>query len=195
MNDPARLTDRDLVHLSRSDNQRAFGELARRHWVRCLKVACFYLHNRFDAEDCVQTAFLKAWEHLDQFQDSNFSAWLGRIVVTECLMLMRVRRRIRFVYIDEPPSDSTAQPFELAEMGPDPEGALGRAQQIAVLRTEMKRISPFFRSVMLLRYVRGLPISDVANELGITVAATKARLVRARADLQERMTAHQHTKA
>ena len=198
MNDPARLTDRDLVDLSRladlsrNDKQRAFGELTRRHWARCINVGCFYLHNRFDAEDCVQTAFLKAWEHLDQFHgDSHFSAWLGRIVVTECLMLMRVRRRIRFVYIDDP---SPAAPFELVDMAADPEGDLVYSELTEVLRDEVNRIQPLLRGVMLLRYVRGLPINDVARELGITVAATKARLVRARADLQERMTAHQHTK-
>ena len=172
-------------------NREAFGELTRRHRARCLKVGCFYLRNRFDAEDCVQTAFLKAYRHLDQFQ-GNFAAWLSRIVANECLMLMRLRRRTRFVYIDDP---SPAAPFELVDMGADPEGDLGYSERTEALRDEVNRIQPLLRSVMVLRYIRGLPISDVARELDITVAATKARLVRARADLQERMTAHQHTKA
>ncbi len=182
------LSDADLVALSRNDNQKAFGELTRRHWVKCLNVGCFYLRNRVDAEDCVQNAFLKAYEHLDQFQgNSHFSAWLSRIVANECLMLMRLSRRMRFVYIDEPPSDITTAPFELADMGPDPEGDLGYSELIEVLRTEVKRIPPLLRNVMLLRDIRGLPINDVAHELGITVSAAKSRLVRARAELRERM--------
>ncbi len=181
------LSDGALVALSRNGNQKAFGELTRRHWVRCLNVGCFYLHNRFDAEDCVQTAFLKAYEHLDQFQgDSLFPAWLGRIVTNECLALMRVRRRVRFVYIDAP-SETTTEPYELADIGADPEGDLGYSELIKVLRDELMLMPPLFRGVLLLRYIRGLLIHEVAQELSITVEAAKSRLVRARADLRERM--------
>ena len=182
------MTDAELVALSRNENQNAFGELTQRHWLKCVSVGCFYLRNRVDAEDCVQNAFLKAFEHLDQFHGvAQFSAWLSRIVANECLMLMRVGRRTRFVYIDESPSDLTAAPFELPGTGPDPEGDLGYSQLTEALRTEVMRIPPLLRNVMLLRDIQGIPLRDVADQLGITVAAAKSRLVRARAELRVRM--------
>jgi RNA polymerase sigma-70 factor (ECF subfamily) len=187
------VTDAQLVELSRAGNQESFGALIQRHWRKCVDLGCFFLRNRVDAEDCVQNASLKAYEHLDQYQgDAEFSTWLGRIVANECLMLMRVRRRTRFVYLDEEPSQPKSLPIQLPGTGPDPEGELGYLQLTDVLRFEVKRIPPLLRNVMLLRDIKGLPVRDVANQLGITVSATKSRLVRARAELRLRMVRHYH---
>ena len=189
------LTDSELVELSRKGDQEAFGELTRRHWRKCVDLGCFFLRNRGDAEDSVQDAFLKAYEHLDQFQGgAEFSTWLSRIVVNECLMLMRVRRRTRFVYLDEGPSDTRAVPVQVPGAGPDPEGELAYFQLNDVLLGEVKRIPPMLRNVMLLRDVEGLPVGDVAQQLGITVSAAKSRLVRARAELRLRMVRHYNPK-
>jgi len=184
-------TDSQLVARSRAGDQEAFGELIQRHCRRCIDLGCFFLRNRVDAEDCVQNALLKAYEHLDQYQgDAEFSTWLGRIVANECLMLMRVRRRARFVYLDEEPSEPKSLPIQLPGTGPDPEGELAYLQLTEVLRCEVKRIPPLLRNVMLLRDIKGLPVRDVADQLGITVSAAKSRLVRARAELRLRMERH-----
>jgi RNA polymerase sigma-70 factor, ECF subfamily len=180
-----------LVKLSRHQNESAFGELIRRRWRKCVDLACFFLRNRGDAEDCAQNAFIKAYEHLDQYQgDAEFATWLGRIVANECLMLMRSRRRTRFVYLDETPDEPKALPIQLAGTDPDPEGELGHLQMTEMVRFEVKRIPPLLRNVMLLRDIQGLPVRDVADELGISVSAAKSRLVRARAELRSRMTRH-----
>jgi RNA polymerase sigma-70 factor (ECF subfamily) len=59
-----------------------------------------------------------------------------------------------------------------------------------VLNTEVRRIPPLMRNVMLLRDIRGLPMRDVADQLGISVSAAKSRLVRARTELRSRMAKH-----
>jgi RNA polymerase sigma-70 factor (ECF subfamily) len=190
----ASLTDTELVKLSRHGDQDAFGLLIQRHWRTCVDLGCFFLRNRVDAEDSVQNASMKAYEHLDQYQgDAEFSTWLGRIVANECLMLMRVRRRTRFVYLDEEPTEPKSLPIQLPGTGPDPEGELGYQQLTDVLRFEVRRIPPLLRNVMLLRDIKGLPVQDVANQLGISVSAAKSRLVRARAELRLRMVRHYHT--
>ena len=187
------VSDARLVELSRAGDQDAFGLLIQRHWRRCVDLGCYFLRNRVDAEDSVQNAALKAYEHLDQYQgDAEFSTWLGRIVANECLMLMRVRRRTRFVYLDEEPSQPKSLPVQLPGTGPDPEGELGYLQLTTVLRSEVMRIPPLLRNVMLLRDIKGLPVRDVALQLGITVSAVKSRLVRARAELRLRMVRHYH---
>jgi RNA polymerase sigma-70 factor (ECF subfamily) len=154
-------------------------------------LGCYFLRNRVDAEDSVQNSFLKAYEHLDQYQgDAEFSTWLSRIVANECLMLMRVRRRARFVYLDSAPSEPKSPAIQLPGSGPDPEGALGYSQLTDALRFEVGRIPRLMRDVMVLRDIQGLPMRDVADQLGISVSAAKSRLVRARAELRLRMTRH-----
>jgi RNA polymerase sigma-70 factor (ECF subfamily) len=188
-----KLTDPQLVELARSGDQMAFGELSQRHWRKCVNLACFFLHNRGDAEDQAQNAILKAYEHLDQYQgDAEFSTWLARIVANQCLMQMRVRRRARFVYLDESPTEPRALPIQLSAPEPDPEGELAFVQLTQVLKSEVGRIPRLMRNVMLLRDIQGLPMRDVADQLGITVSAAKSRLVRARAELRIRMTRHYH---
>jgi len=185
------LTDQQLVELARGGDRQAFGELIQRHWRKCVDLACFFLRNRGDAEDQAQNAFLKAYEHLDQYQgEAEFATWLGRIVANQCLMLMRVRRRARFVYLDQAPSEPKALPVQRAAPDPDPEGELGFLQLTQVVKFEVSRIPRLMRNVMLLRDIQGLPMRDVADQLGITVSAAKSRLVRARAELRNRMTRH-----
>jgi RNA polymerase sigma-70 factor, ECF subfamily len=187
------LTDLQLVDLARGGDKHAFSELVQRHWRKCVDLGCFFLRNRGDAEDQAQNAVLKAYEHLDQYQgEAEFSTWLARIVANQCLMLMRVRRRARFVYLDDAPTEPRGVPIQLAASDPDPEGELSYNQLSNVLRFEVGRIPRLMRNVMLLRDIQGLPMRDVADQLGITVSAAKSRLVRARAELRSRMTRHYH---
>lgn len=186
-----RTTDPQLVERVRQGDQEAFSELTRRHGRKCVDLACFFLRNHGDAEDAAQSALLKAYKHLDQYQGgAEFSTWLGKIVANECLMLMRVRRRTRFVYLDEVPAEPRSQVVQLPGPGPDPEGALGYMQLTQVLKLEVRRIPSLMRNVMLLRDIQGLSMADVADRLGISVSAAKSRLVRARVELRQRMAAH-----
>ena len=185
------LSDDTLVSLTRKGVQEAFGELIRRHQQRCVDLATFLLRNRGDAEDEAQNAFSKAYAHLDQYQgEAEFSTWLSRIVSNQCLMLLRVKRRARFVYLDEAAEGHDAPRLELPAGGPDPEGELAFAQMKRVLQTEIRRIPPMLRNVMLLRDLQELPMANVAEQLGITVPAAKSRLLRARAELRLRLMKH-----
>ena len=184
-------SDQQLVKLARQGDQDAFGELLRRHRQKCVDLATFFLRNRGDAEDEVQNAFSKAYAHLDQYQgEAEFSTWLARIVSNQCLMLLRVRRRTKFVYLDETPNVHDAPPMELPACGPDPEGEFAFRQMTSVLRTEIRRIPPMLRNVMMLRDIQELPMTDVADQLGITVPAAKSRLLRARTELRSRLMRH-----
>ena len=183
------MTDRQLVELARRRDHEAFGELIRRHRRRCMDVACSYLRNPFDAEDQVQIAFLKAYEHLDQLQGyAKFSVWLARIVETACLMALRSRRKAHFVSLDEMLSNAAPRRLQLPATGPDPEGDYARRQLTQTLEAEVRRIPLPMRNVMLLRDIKGLPMTDVAARLGITVPAAKSRLVRARTEMRSRLT-------
>ena len=188
------LNDQSLVKMALEGNSHAFEELIQRHRHRCVDLATSFLRNRADAEDEVQNALSKAYAHLDQYQGgAEFSTWLARIVTNQCLMSIRVKRRTRFVYLDEVTGHHEAAPVELPACGPDPEGECSFKQMLDVLRTEVRRIPPMLRNVVLLRDIQGLPMADVAGQLGITVPAAKSRLLRARSELHLRVQRHCET--
>src|SRR6266508_3452562 len=91
-----------LVAHAREGNTRAFGELVRRYERKIFRLAQHITQNREDAEDVLQETFLKAYEHLDQFQgNSKFYTWIVRIAVNQALMKLRKRRSDRSVSLDD----------------------------------------------------------------------------------------------
>jgi RNA polymerase sigma-70 factor (ECF subfamily) len=187
----AGLPDDLLVTQSQRGDDRSFAELIRRHQSSCIKLALSILRDRQDAEDEVQNAMWKAFEHIDQFQqDSKFSTWLTRIVVNQCLMRLRQGRRAKFLYIDDTHVGDDLTTLELPDVRKSPEQTLGQSELAAVLNKEIRRIPPLLRNVFLLRDIQELPMPDVAEQLGISVAAAKSRLLRARLELRNRMEKH-----
>jgi len=183
-------SDLRLVQLSRNGDGNAFGELARRYYRDCLNVATYMLQSRSEADDIVQQAFWKAFEHLDQcLKEAQFFGWLLRIVINECHALIRIKKRRRFLYLDGQTA-SEARPLELLSPGVNPEHELVQRETMEVLRTEIGRIPPLFRNVILLRDIEERPLPQVAHRLGISVAAAKSRLLRARRELRTRVARH-----
>ena len=155
-----------------------------------MKTAVSIVRDKQDAEDEVQNAFWKAYEHINQFQrDAKFSTWLTRIVVNQCLMRLRQVRRAKFAYIDEGQGED-AVTVDLKDPQQTPEMQLGLAEVANVLQLEIRRTPPLLRTVFLLRDVQNRPMPEVAAQLGISVAAAKSRLLRARAELRNRMRRH-----
>ena len=180
--------DRLLVDMARNGDKDAFGELMRRHYRRCVDVATSFLHNHWDAEDQVQVAFLKAYTRLHQYHgDAEFATWLLRIVTNECLMFMRDSRRARFVHLDDTSRESESAPFELRECGPNAENALASGEMKQILATEVRRVPPLLRNVIMLRDIQELPMRAAADTLEIRVPAAKSRLLRARVELRLRL--------
>jgi RNA polymerase sigma-70 factor (ECF subfamily) len=187
----AGLPDDLLVTQSQRGDDQSFAELIRRHQSSCIKLALSILRDRQDAEDEVQNAMSKAFEHIEQFQqDSKFSTWLTRIVVNQCLMRLRQGRRAKFLYIDDTHVGDDLTTLELPDVRKSPEQTLGQSELAAVLKKEIRRIPPLLRNVFLLRDIQELPMPDVAEKLGISVAAAKSRLLRARLELRNRMAKH-----
>ena len=186
----ANFPDDQLVTRSQAGDQVAFAELVRRHQPGCMKLSLSILRDKSDAEDEVQNALWKAYEHIGQFQqDAKFSTWLTRIVVNQCLMRLRQTRRARFCYIDETLGED-AMTMELPDLQPSPEAAATESELGQVLQTEVNRIPPLLRNVFMLRDMQELPMPEVAHRLGISVAAAKSRLLRARMELRQRLEKH-----
>jgi RNA polymerase sigma-70 factor (ECF subfamily) len=185
------LSESDLIDGAQRCDADAFGELMARHHTSAIKVAISILRDRCDAEDEVQNAFVKAFEHIGQFQrEAKFSTWLTRIVVNQCLMRLRQLRRAKLLYIEDAVTADEQITLELPDTRRSAEHQLGQEEVARILQQEIRRTPPLLRSVFLLRDVQQRPMPEVALELGISVAAAKSRLLRARAELRRRMLRH-----
>ena len=147
-------SDAELVELTFSNDMNAFSELVGRYRTICLRNANFLLRDSGEAEDEVQNAMLKAFQHLDQWKGAGeFSGWLGRIVTNHCLNRLRAKSRYRMFYLDcndNPDGD----PIELPCQAEDPEYRLIQHQMAIVVQREIRRIPSVLRNVLLLS---GLP--------------------------------------
>jgi RNA polymerase sigma-70 factor, ECF subfamily len=183
--------DAPLVERARQGCQDAFTELVNRHYKNSLKLARSILRDQEDAEDEVQNAYTKAYLNLARFEgNSRFSTWLSRIVVNQCLMRLRKLRRAKFTYIDDPGLEEDGPRLELRDVADDPETAFSRAEIAGLVQQEVNRIPALLREPLLLRESQRLSLAEVAEELDISEAAAKSRLLRARRELKARLVRH-----
>ena len=182
--------DLDLVHASKNGDVAAFEQLVERYDRKLFRIAQHVTHNREDAEDAVQDAFLKAFQHLGEFrEDSKFSTWLIRITLNQSLMKVRKQRRaIREVSLEEDfQAGEDMLPMEVIDWAPDPEQLYRTAELRDILIKALRELRPILRAVFVLRDIEGLSTAQTAEVLNLSQVAVKARLWRGRLQLRERL--------
>ena len=181
-----------LVARSREGDGPAFGELVRRYEGKIFRLALHVTQNREDAEDVLQETFLKAHEHLDQFQGAaKFYTWIVRIAVNQALMKLRRRRTDKTVSLDEAidtGEDTIVR--EVAAWDENPEQKFSRVELGRILDSAIQGLEPAYRSVFVLRDIDELSTEEAADALGLSIPAVKSRLLRARLQLREKLTRH-----
>jgi len=179
-----------LLEQARLGDSDAFATLATRYERKIYRIAKNIVQSDEDAEDVVQDALLKAFEHLPNFQgQSKFYTWLVRITVNEALMKLRKRKSDRIVSLDDD-IETDEEPIvrEIAVWGEDPESKYTQTELRAILDDAIQSLRPIYRAVFTLRDVEELSTEDTADALGLSVPAVKSRLLRARLELREKLT-------
>jgi len=180
-----------LVTQARQGDSEAFNGLAERYQRNIFRLAQNITQNREDAEDVLQETFLKAYEHLSEFHgDSKFYTWIVRIAVNEALMKLRKRKWDKTVWIDEPINtgeDSVAR--EIAVWEDNPEQRYSKEELHDILDKAVNGLAPPYRTVFVLRDMEGLSTEETAEALELSVPAVKSRLLRARLQLRDKLTA------
>jgi RNA polymerase sigma-70 factor (ECF subfamily) len=177
--------DGALVDAAKQGDTQAFEELFFRHQQRVLGVAQRITNNREDAEDVVQESFHKAFLHLDTFQEkSRFSTWLTRIAMNEAFMLLRRRRGV-FEVLPETPDDGVKSGSEaFVDQRPNPEESCWQRERNNVLTKAINRLSPTIRRAILLRDIEERSVKEMAQILGTSITAVKARVFQGRRKLR-----------
>lgn len=173
------LGDLALVEAARSGDVDAFAELVRRFEPRVRAVLRRLLDDERDVEEATQDVFVQSWRNLDRFRgDAAVFTWLYRIAVNEALQRRR-RKRLPLVELDE----ATAA----AEPAPDADHDLRR-----FLAGRLRALPFELRAPLVLRDVEGLSNQQVADTLGLSLAAAKSRIHRARLVIRAEIEAWEH---
>lgn len=177
-----------LVAAAKAGDNRAFEELVNRYERKIFRLTMNITRNREDAQDAMQDAFLKAYSHLSGFQeDARFYTWLVRIAANEALMRLR-KRRPNQVSLDEPvEGEDDLIPREIEDWGPSPESRYAQTELHGILDKVIDELEPDYRSVFVLRDIEELSTEETATAVGISEAAVKSRLLRARLKLRQKL--------
>ncbi|HXX18505.1 MAG TPA: sigma-70 family RNA polymerase sigma factor [Candidatus Acidoferrum sp.] len=177
-----------LVAAAKAGDISAFDTLVGRYERKIFRLTQNITQNREDAEDAMQEAFLKAFEHLGDFEgNSRFYTWLVRIAVNQALMKLR-RRRSNIVSLDEEiDTGEDMMPREVEDWGPSPMERYEQTELGEILSKVIGDLDPPFRIVFQLRDIEQLSTEETAEALGLSVPAVKSRLLRARLKLRQKL--------
>ena len=180
----------ELLTQARGGDVDAFTTLLQQYDRYVYRVAFNITGNREDAEDAMQEAFYKAFAHLPQFQgNSLFYTWLVRITVNEALMKLRSRSAQKEHSLDEPVGlgDDASIVREIEDWDDNPEQRYAKAELESIVSNAIGKLPPAYRAVYVLRDVEGLSSDEAAALLGLSVAAIKSRVRRARLMMREEL--------
>jgi RNA polymerase sigma-70 factor (ECF subfamily) len=173
--------DDGLLTLAAAGDADAFDALLRPRLDRLFRLAVAITRSEADARDATQDACVLAWRELPRLRDrGRFDPWLSQIVVNSCRMLLRRNRRgtIREISMDDPLRPVThEEPTDAAEVD-----QFGETEAI---QAAFERLDPAVRSLLVLHYVEGRPLADIAKVIGSPIGTIKWRLSNARAALEK----------
>ena len=169
-------SDETLIAAVLGGDLDAFTQLVRRHRDDQMRFAVRMLGNRFDADDALQSAWLRAFRHLHRCADrARFGAWVFAIVANECRSTAsrRTRRERRLVY------DEFALETEAVDDGTE------RRATREEIECALDRLPPEQREAFILKHVEQMSYDEMAEVTGVRVSALKMRVKRACERLRE----------
>ena len=160
-------SDDDLMLLLRAGRESAFTKLVRRYQMRALGVAGKMLGRPDLAKDAVQDAFLQIYRYRDRYRaEGKFRPYFFRVLVNQCKMIKRKRRRLAGWGEDRDLPDTAAWP----------EAQLIEREKMREVEVALRHLSPKLQRVMILRYAADLSIKEIAVSLELPVGTVKSRL-------------------
>jgi len=180
------LSDDEVVRRVLEGETALFEVIMRRYNQRLYRVSRVVLRDDSEAEDVMQDAYVRAYQHLDQFEGrAAFSTWLTRIALHEALARKRRRKPIQELdAMQEMKGDS--MPI-LKSSKPDPEAETAQAQVRQLLEGAIQSLPEPYRVIVVLREVEEMDVAETAETLGVSESVVKTRLHRAHAMLRREL--------
>lgn len=185
------LTEISIEGLKNGDREQ-FVKMVDAYSPSIYRLALRMLEVEQDAEDVLQITFIKALQHIQEFEGrSSITTWLYRIAANEALMFLRKKKPT--VSLDIEPQDADGevlQPRELADWSKLPETGLLDEESKRLLNDAVNELPEKLKVVFLLRDIEGLSIKETGETLNLTETTVKTRLLRARLNLREKLSVY-----
>jgi len=182
------LSDQSLIEKVRGGDFQAFEFLVTRYEAKVYRLAIRMLRNPQDAEDALQETFLQVFRGLAGFEGrSQFSTWLFRLATNVCLMRIRHRETEPSKLLpleDYLPKLEEGEGLSVVDWADRPEDALLSKESREQMMGALDKLPPEYRAVFILRDIEGFSNAETGESLGISIAAVKSRLHRARLALR-----------
>lgn len=163
-----------LIERAMAGEFNAFHQLMKRYNPSLHRTARSIAHNEMDAEDAVQEAWWKAFQHLDGFRgQARFSTWLTRIVINEALTLVR-RNKSRQAVIQSQTSLLTGTPVS------GPYQDVWCAELRDLIQQHINALPEKYRMVFVLHAIEELSSVEIAEILQVKESTVRVRYMRAR---------------
>jgi len=185
-------SEQELIAAAKINDPAAWREMLSQYGSKVYGIALRFLLNDKDAEDVVQEVWLTVSKKISEFRgESKLGTWLYRIAVNKCLERLRSKKNRQTESIDQQLPQFDNEGYFQREFSDWSEAPDLRTDN-AILKEEIEKaiwsIPDQYREVLVLRDVEGLSGQETADVMGLTEAAVKTRLHRARAFVRERFT-------
>ena len=163
-----------LIEECRKGSRKAQNEIYRRYYRAMFNTSLRILNNRFEAEDVMQEAFLKAFENLWQFRgEVTFGAWLKRIVINRSVDALRKMNKLPTEPLEKHHNEkfSEIDNDEPEEAGPE---------TIRRISEEIYNLPEGYRIVLSLYLLEGYDHDEIAEILGISPSTSRSQFSRAK---------------
>jgi RNA polymerase sigma-70 factor, ECF subfamily len=176
-------SDEEVIERVKAGETALYEIILRRYNQRLYRVARSIVRDESEAEDVMQDAYVRAYQHISQFAGlAPFSIWLTRIAVHEALRRLRLRKRGLQLGVDEQDEEGL---MGIVDTSPDPEQGASFAEVSRLLEEAVLRLPAKYRSVVVMRDVEELSTAETAAALDLTEDNVKVRLHRGRAMMRD----------
>jgi len=174
----------NLIEEAKKGNRKALSELVKKYEQTIYNFSFKICRDPEKAENIMQETFYSLVKSIWQFDgNSKFSTWLYRIVANHCLMQARKQKGKNNISLEN--DEDLYSEKHIADWSSLPYLSTENTELRKILDDAIKKLSPDYRIIFLLRDVEGLSTEETAEAANISVPAVKSRLHRARAFLRK----------
>jgi RNA polymerase sigma factor (sigma-70 family) len=175
-------SETDLIVDILADKHSLYEYFIRKYNHRLFRTGMSILNNDMEVEDAMQTAYIKAYEHLGKFKNrASFGTWITRIMINECFLLKKNKQRLQIV--------EGNHPEKISHMD-TPAHTLVNKELAAVLEDAIAGLPEKYRLVFVLREVEDLSVKETAEVLALEESNINVRLNRAKTMLRENLSGY-----
>lgn len=179
-------SDQEVIDKILSGEKRAFEILIRKYNSRLFKIGMSLVNNDTDVEDIMQVCFIKAYKNLSQFENrSAFGTWLVRILINECLL--HLKRKKRTISMD---TNLISESSGNVNQPETPSSVLVNKELAKLLEDSLARLPEKYRLVFVMREIENMSVAETGAALSVSESNVKTRLNRAKSMLRRHLSSY-----